>query len=235
VSAFEELLKQYRGEVNVAATNFFAPLTDAAVIDNWARAWQQLGRPAPHRLSELNAAWGASFRHYHDLRHLRECLGLLELWKGQGERTAEVGVALWFHDGVFDPGAIDNELRSAAWAARALGEARVSSEVAQRVYDLVMATQHAAHAAPVDGIDARLLLDIDLAILGAPPERFAGYEQDIRKEYAAVPSAVYRAGRRAVLQRFVAQGHIYHTAQARERLEAQARLNLRGALERLAQ
>ena len=81
MSAFEELLKQYRGEVNVAATNFFAPLTDAAVIDNWARAWQQLGRPAPHRLrSELNAAWGASFRHYHDLRHLRECLGLLEVW-----------------------------------------------------------------------------------------------------------------------------------------------------------
>ncbi len=107
--------------------------------------------------------------------------------------------------------------------------------MAQRVYDLVMATQHAAHAAPVDGIDTRLLLDFDLAILGAPPERFAGYEQDIRKKYAAVPSSVYRAGRRAVLQRFVAGEHIYHTAKARELLEAQARLNLQGALERLAQ
>ena len=31
MSAFEELLKEYRGEVNVAATNFFAPLTDAAL------------------------------------------------------------------------------------------------------------------------------------------------------------------------------------------------------------
>ena len=98
MSAFEELLKECRGEVNVTATKFFDPLTDAAVIDNWARTWQQLGRPAPHRLrSELNAAWGASFRHYHDLRHLRECLGLFELWKGQGERSAEVSMALWFH------------------------------------------------------------------------------------------------------------------------------------------
>src|ERR1019366_3575239 len=142
---------------------FFAPLSDAALHDNWGRAWQGLGRPVPLRLRlVLQASWAAESRHYHDRRHLRECLGLLEVWKGQGERTAEVAIALWFHDAIYDPGAIDNELRSAAWAARALGEARVSSEVAQRVYDLVMATQHDAVAR---GIDAQLLVDIDLAIL----------------------------------------------------------------------
>ena len=215
---------------------FFAPLAVAALDDNWARAWQGLGRPVPLRLRlELHAAWGAKHRHYHDAWHLRECLGLLELWKGQGERTAEVAIALWFHDAVYDPGAIDNELRSAAWAARALGEARVSSEVAQRVYELVMATQHAAHPPPVRSIDTELLLDIDLAILGAAPERFAAFERDIRKEYAAAPGDVYRSARHTVLRGFMEREHLYHTPQASERLEAQARLNLQGALERLAQ
>jgi predicted metal-dependent HD superfamily phosphohydrolase len=213
---------------------FFAPLSDAALDDHWARTWQGLGRPVPLRLRlELYAAWGAKSRHYHDLRHLRECLGLLEVWKGQGERAAEVSIALWFHDAIYDPGADDNELRSAAWAARALGEARVSSEAAQRVYDLVMATRHDAVVAW--GIDAELLVDIDLAILGAAPERFQAFERDIRKEYAAVPQAVYRSARRTVLQGFIEREHIYHTAKARALLEAQARLNLQGALERLAQ
>jgi predicted metal-dependent HD superfamily phosphohydrolase len=214
----------------------FAPLNDAALDGHWARTWQGLGRPVPLRLRlELVAAWGARSRHYHDRRHLRECLGLLELWKGQGEHTAEVAIALWFHDAIYDPGADDNELRSAAWAARALGEVYVSSEVAQRVYDLVMATQHAAQPAPVRSLDAELLLDIDLAILGAPPERFQAFERDIRKEYAAVPDSVYRSARRTRLQGFIEREPLYHTLQARELLEAQARLNLQGALERLAQ
>jgi predicted metal-dependent HD superfamily phosphohydrolase len=215
---------------------FFAPLTDAALDDNWARAWQGLGRPVPLRLRlELYAAWGAKSRHYHDRRHLRECLGLLEVWKGQGERTAEVGVALWFHDAVYDPGADDNELRSAAWAARALGEARVSSEVGERVFELIMATQHTRHPPPVQGLDTGLLLDIDLAILGAPPERFQAFERDIRKEYAAVPASAYRSARRIVLQGFIEREPLYHTLQARALLEEQAHLNLQGALERLAQ
>ena len=212
---------------------FVAPLNWTALSATWDCAWLELRRPSPAPVrQELLAAWSERARHYHDGRHLRECLGLLEVWKGQGERSAEVSIALWFHDAIYHPGAADNELRSAAWAARALGEARVPSEVGTRVYDLVMATRHDAVAR---GLDAQLLVDIDLAILGSPPARFAAYEQDIRREYASVPETRYRAARRAVLQRFLAQGNIYHTAQARELLEAQARLNLRGAIERLAQ
>src|ERR1019366_6589384 len=156
---------------------------------------------------------------------------LLEVWKGQGERTAEVSIALWFHDAIYHPGAADNELRSAAWAARALGEAYVSSEVGERVFELIMATRHAAHRTSVQGIDAELLLDIDLAILGAAPARFQAFERDIRKEYAAVPESVYRSVRRIVLEGFIEREHLYHTIQARELLEAQARLNLQGALD----
>ena len=114
---------------------FAAPLNWTALSATWDRAWLELRRPPPAAVrQELLAAWSERARHYHDARHLRECLGLLEVWKGQGERSAEVSIALWFHDAIYVPGAADNELRSAAWAARALGEAHVSSEVAQRVW-----------------------------------------------------------------------------------------------------
>ena len=46
-----------------------------------------------------------------------------------------------------------------------------------------MATRHAALPA---GGDEQLLVDIDLAILGASAARFAEYERQIRAEYAFV-------------------------------------------------
>ena len=58
----------------------------------------------------------------------------------------------------------------------------------------VMATQRDAPAALGSSPDARLLVDIDLSILGSPAER---YDQDVRREYARVPgSGIRRQGRR---------------------------------------
>jgi hypothetical protein len=50
-----------------------------------------------------------------------------------------------------------NELNSAAWAARSLVRAGADSDTAQRVHDLVMATQHDAPAALGSSLDARKL------------------------------------------------------------------------------
>ena len=85
------------------------------------------------------------------------------------------------------------------------------------------------------GIDAQGVVDIGLAILGSSPERFAQYNADVRREYDWVPGFRYRRARRAVLQGFLGRPRIYTTDSAFELLEAQARTNLIGALERLAQ
>ena len=145
-------------------------------------------------------AWSEPQRHYHDQRHLRECLALWTRWRGHCPRAGEVAVALWFHDAIYDPQASSNELNSAAWAARSLVRAGADSDAAQRVHDLVMATQHDAPAALGSSPDAQLLVDIDLSILGSPAERFERHEQDLRKEYAGVPGFRYRSQRAKVLQ-----------------------------------
>ena len=77
---------------------------------------------------------------------------------------------------------------------------------------------------------ARVVIDIDLGILGAAPTRFAEYEQQVRTEYAAVPVDVYRQKRGELLASFLARPVIYGTPELHARLEAQARINLRHAI-----
>ena len=143
-------------------------------------------------------------------------------------RPAEVELALWFHDAVYDPQRKDNEERSADWARASVLAAGCSAEIAGRVAALVLATK--SHAAPAGDADAALLLDVDLAILGAAPGRFDEYERQIRAEYAHVPEAEFRARRKQVLQGFVERQRIYATDAFHDALEARARTNLATSL-----
>ena len=183
-------------------------------------------------MTAVLAAWGEPHRHYHDQRHLQECLARWTTWQDQAERPGEVALALWYHDAVYTPKDSDNELRSAAWAVRAMIEAGVGTKVCDRVHELIMAT---CHDGAVQSPDAALVVDIDLAILGSAEERFEAYDQDVRKEYAWVPGFLYRRKRRAVLQAFLDRPRIYATDVAHDLLEAAARRNLAAALSRLGQ
>lgn len=75
--------------------------------------------------------------------------------------------------------------------------------------------------------DCQILLDADLAILGAPVERYDTYAQAIRQEYDWVPEASYRAGRVQVLQTFLLRARMYWMAPLYATLEEQARENIR--------
>lgn len=194
----------------------------------WDAAWQALGLAAPAGLYEaLLDAWREPQRHYHTLQHLGECLDLLARERTLARDPASLLLALWFHDAVYDVQGHDNEARSADWAAAALRQAGAGAAGCDRVHALVMATRHEAR--PQDA-DAQLLIDIDLAILGAPAPRFAQYEQQIRAEYAHVPPAVFEPRRRLILGRFLAREPLYQTPGLRAEREAQARANLHRAL-----
>jgi predicted metal-dependent HD superfamily phosphohydrolase len=107
---------------------------------------------------------------------------------------------------------------------RAAGAAPASVD---RVRALVLATRH--DALPADA-DAALLVDVDLAILGAAPARFAEYEGQVRAEYAHVPPALFARKRGEILRAFAARPAIYATPALRDELEAAARANLARAI-----
>jgi predicted metal-dependent HD superfamily phosphohydrolase len=104
-----------------------------------------------------------------------------------------------------------------------LAEAGVSPDISTRVAALILATKHDREPGSPD---ARLLVDVDLAILGCEPAVFAAYDRAIRQEYSWVPEEEYRGARAAILQRFLHHPAIYHTRFFRDRLETQARQNL---------
>jgi len=200
---------------------------------SWRRWWNALAAPQAHALSgparrAVVARWSESGRHYHAPQHLRECLAAFDEAATLAQRPAEVEAALWFHDAVYDPHRHDNEARSADLWRTMLEPAGIAEDTLQRVAALVLATRHGV-AEPASA-DAALVVDIDLAILGAPRARFAEYERQIRAEYAFVPIEVYREKRRAVLQGFAQRPRLYTTAHFHARCDAPARENLARAL-----
>ena len=197
---------------------------------SWRRLWTELGAQSIDGglFNQLVAAYSERHRHYHTLQHLRECLAHCEAAASLALHPAEVELALWFHDAVYDPRRDDNEERSAEWARRSILSAGCGEAVAQRVQASVLATK--SHAAASIDADVQLVLDIDLAILGAAPARFADYERQVRAEYAHVPDADWRAGRSRILSGFLARPRIYATVAFHDALEHRARANISQAL-----
>jgi predicted metal-dependent HD superfamily phosphohydrolase len=136
---------------------------------------------------------------------------------------AEVEVALWFHDAIYDLKSSQNEELSAVLAEKALLASGVSSDSASLVRNLILVTQHTGVPKT---LDEQVLVDIDLAILGAPEVRFAEYERQIRDEYSHVPGLLFRIKRKAILRSFLARAAIYNTPALHGRLEVRARKNL---------
>jgi predicted metal-dependent HD superfamily phosphohydrolase len=165
----------------------------------------------------------ATDRGYHDARHLAEVLArLVEL--GEAD-NAEVVLAAWFHDAVYDGGP-DAEGRSARLAEAELADHPEDDPAVDigEVTRLVRLTEH-HDPAPGDH-NGEALCDADLAILAAEPGRYRQYAAGVRREYAALTDSDFRAGRLAVLRDLLGRDQLFRTAYGRTHWEPRARENL---------
>jgi predicted metal-dependent HD superfamily phosphohydrolase len=200
--------------------------------ERWARLWRETScrGDAAEWFDDLAERHAQPHRHYHNGRHLAECLAGFDAARQFARHPAAVELALWFHDAVYDPQATDNEEQSARLAERCLARGGAGSELRTAVTALVLATKTQD---ATQHVDAPLVVDVDLSIFGQPEDRFWEYEAQIRREYDWVPAASFAAKRAEVLERFLARGRIYATDHFHQRHEAQARLNLQSSLRRL--
>lgn len=178
-------------------------------------------------LNELIAAYSEKQRAYHTVQHLYECLSLIETIQSELNDPYAVALALWFHDVIYDPQAPDNELKSAELFEQLMAQ-DLSFSTLEKIKRWILATQK--HAL-TDEIDLQFLLDIDLAILAATPERFIQYERQIQREYCWVDSEVYSIKRKQVLIHFYQSEPLYQTAYFQKNFELNAKDNLRQILE----
>jgi len=179
--------------------------------------------------SQLATVYQETTRFYHTDKHVSECLKHFSLCREQAQHPAEIEVAIWFHDAIYDTTKSDNEEQSAEWAKRYLTEASVSPDATNRIVEMIIATKtHQSETA-----DSALMVDIDLGILGASTDAFEAYDAAIRKEFHWVPTVQYCLGRSQMLSSFLKRETIYQTEAMRDLYEAQARKNLSQKIEQL--
>lgn len=181
-------------------------------------------------LRKLQKAYSERHRHYHTHEHIDSCLALLDENKALAEEPDAVETAIWFHDAIYKTRSGTNEEDSAELARAFLVEHSVDNRFVDKIVTLILATKHDA---PIEGRDTELLIDIDLAILGAPEPAFREFEENVRKEYSWVPQFLYRRERTKVLRSFLDRESIYTTPAFRNRFEAQARANIELAIDKL--
>ena len=201
----------------------------AALEDRWRALWSAAGAPGDPGPAwrDLERRWSEPHRAYHGLAHLAQCLDELEPARSLAESPVDVELALWFHDAVHDTRRPGNEERSAELARSVASTMGRAPESIERVVRLILATRHDAVPAPGD---EALVVDVDLAILGQPRERFEEYEREIRREYSWVPGPIFRMKRAQVLRSFLERAAIYSTPHFRALYEQAARENLRRSL-----
>jgi len=195
---------------------------------NWCsflRCWSVDPAKADQKFEEILQAYSGPGRFYHTLDHVQAVLATVESLASHAKNLNAVKLAAWLHDVIYDSKASDNEKRSAEYAERLCKELAIPE--GHPVAALILKTK--THESG-DDVDAQVLLDADLAILGASETVYRAYAENIRREYAWVSEAEYRKGRRQVLQTFLTRPRMFHLL---SHLEQPARRNLTDEIVRL--
>lgn len=190
------------------------------------RSWGVDGTRADAAFDDVCQRYAGPGRVYHTLDHVLAVLDSVEKLAAFARNLNAVRLAGWLHDVIYDSQASDNEEKSAEYAERLCEERGILD--GPQVAELIRKTK--THEAGAD-VDAQVLLDADLAILGAEEAAYWAYAENIRREYAWVPEADYRTGRRRILEKFLARPRIFHLLRD---LEEPARRNLAAEIACLA-
>lgn len=206
----------------------------AALARRWNDTLAPFGAPPAAidaAFADVAARYSEARRSYHTLEHVDRVLRAAGDLHDVASDPIAVELAVWLHDVVYDARAGDNEDRSAAYARDVLPPLGVPAETADRVGALILAT--ATQEAPDGDHDAAVLLDADLAILGAHPDLYDEYRMAVRDEFSWLPEPEFRAGRAALLRRLLERDRIFLTGPMWSLREAQARRNMERELEEL--
>jgi len=205
------------------------------LVQRWRQTLWTVKAPKPSMvpLEKVLDTYEGTGRFYHTTQHLRSCFEILDLMVPKLPEAGILELALWYHDFVYDTHRHDNEEASSIVAVNQLTqELELPARLADQVRQLILVTNHKNEPWTQE---ARVLLDVDLSILGSPSEVYWEYEEGIRKEYAWVEDKLFREIRGEILVNLLERDSIYHTREFRNsHYERQARENLTKALNRLA-
>lgn len=205
-------------------------MTKDTYLQRWLALFDKFpaSKAKKHKIyDDLKLRYAESHREYHTFEHIKACLQHLDKVSQTLDNAFNIELALWFHDIVYDPHSVNNELDSAAYATQILQKIDLPQEAIQHIDHLIRLTQHPSQP---QTFDEQILLDIDLSILGEKKTNFEDYNKNIRSEYCWVDDALYQQERAKVLRNFLEQKRIYHTDYFFSERELQARINIQSVL-----
>jgi len=174
-------------------------------------------------LDELRIIYKHPSRTYHNFEHIDNMLNKLTESEEIAENPHRIFLAIWFHDVVYDAKRTDNEVKSADFWIRKM-TAYLEQEPLQWGKRAILAT---INHYPNSDSDIQLLLDLDLASLGASWDIFQENSKQIRQECIHVPDDLFREGRKSFLEGMLERPRLYGTDYWYNLLEAQARENIK--------
>lgn len=170
---------------------------------------------------DLEKAYSAKSRHYHNLTHLKEMIASFETYRDKLQNPNEILFSIFYHDFVYSASKKDNELKSAEYALAVLTENLDLNK--QLIFDAICATQqHQQNEIE----DINWLIDFDLKILAKDWDDYKIYFEQIRKEYRIYPDFLYKPGRAKALKHFLENEFIFQTDAFRGLYEEKARNNI---------
>jgi predicted metal-dependent HD superfamily phosphohydrolase len=178
---------------------------------------------------EVHYTYSSRKRYYHTMTHLDSIISELLPVAGEFSDWNAIVFATGYHDIVYNVLLTDNEEKSARLAEERLESLSCPAGAIAKCAGLIRATQK--HE-PSDH-ETNLFTDADLSILGAEPERYRVYLEQIRKEYRIYPDFLYYKGRKKVLHHFLGMPRVFKTRHFYDRYELRARMNLRAELDQL--
>lgn len=191
------------------------------------------GTTGDRLLEQLLRRYRERHRRYHRLDHV-VAVATVAIELAQTEPVDDLGAivaAVLYHDAVYEPQYPANERASARLAAKDLAKLSWPDERIGRVRAMIEGTDGHLTA---QHTDMAVMFDADLAVLGADPDRYEKYRNDVRSEYRHLDDAEWAAGRAEVLTHFLDRPAIYATTAGNARFEAAARANLRSELDELS-
>lgn len=199
-------------------------------------------------IAEITLLYMDGTRFYHTINHALEMIELFETGTTRGitipdyekpnflSREADLLEAILAHDCVYEFGKEKgyNESESLHAWGRITGRSPDDYGV---VEPLILATINHVPQDDLSFMDTemvKMMIDLDLAGLGAAKEEFDRNSHNIKKEIMtgnpSLSDDEYRVGRNAFLQSMLDRDTIYHTEQFRNALEDKARTNIKWAM-----
>jgi len=187
----------------------------------------------PDILAELRWRYAEPARSCHDWSRVAELLAYAEDLSHAIAERAPFILAVLFHKAVFDR-------RRADWEEASIELMRKKVPLPASLLDRGAALIRALARQELPETrdpslrgDAALLLDMDNAVLGEPPARFAVHEAAYRREYGHLKDEIYAAGRAAALEMLLWRERVYLTDRFYLEREKPARRNINRAIEQL--